>query len=534
MVQKSHSLGRIGLVFAALLVALGLVLGSAERASAAGEVLYAATGSGPTSGCSGTAASLYTVNTGTGALTLVGPIKIGTTQVNHVTGLAFDPTTGTLYGYMNGQQSNCSDFAHGTLLTIDKTTGAATVVGSQGLSAVQSPDMTFDPFGQAYLWAECDFSCNPIREDLMTANKATGTSALVGECGCSAYSAGIAFDSLGRMYLKARNNPAILARVNPFTGHVFGQVTLDANASNILAFGPGDVLWTGRRGSAGPSAFTLMTIDPSTGVTTTIGTSTVTNVSALAWDMGTPTAPDVSDLSLTKNVDDSSPDNWGDQVVYTLTISNDGPKDATGVVVTDPLPSGVSYVSDDGGGAYDSTTGLWTVGPLTNGNSATLHITATAQPTASWENDAEVTASDQYDSDSVPGSGEGDTFASSTLTPTADPNVDVAVSVDPKGRTVAKGKKKAFDVIVANVGAVEVTVSSTDLDVQVNSSTDTVFCKLKTLKIKPGKQKRFNCSFSPRLTGITPGQGVTYQATVNLPADGFSGNDTNSAIVIAK
>jgi hypothetical protein len=69
--------------------------------------------------------------------------------------------------------------------------------------------------------------------------------------------------------------------------------------------------------------------------------------------------------------------------------------------------------------------------------------------------------------------------------------------------------------------------------VQVNSSTDTVFCKLKTLKIKPGKQKRFNCSFSPRLTGITPGQGVTYQATVNLPADGFSANHTNSALVIA-
>jgi len=48
-------------------------------------------------------------------------------------------------------------------------------------------------------------------------------------------------------------------------------------------------------------------------------------------------------------------------------------------VVSDTLPSGVSYHSDDGDGAYDESTGAWMVGSLGNGERATLHITATVE-----------------------------------------------------------------------------------------------------------------------------------------------------------
>ena len=51
-------------------------------------------------------------------------------------------------------------------------------------------------------------------------------------------------------------------------------------------------------------------------------------------------------------------------MVFTLTVSNAGPSDATGVAVTDLLPAGYTYVSDDGGGAYNSGTGVWTLGAL--------------------------------------------------------------------------------------------------------------------------------------------------------------------------
>ena len=44
-------------------------------------------------------------------------------------------------------------------------------------------------------------------------------------------------------------------------------------------------------------------------------------------------------------------------MVFTLTVSNAGPSAASGVEVTDLLPSGYTYVSDDGGGAYVNGTG---------------------------------------------------------------------------------------------------------------------------------------------------------------------------------
>jgi uncharacterized repeat protein (TIGR01451 family) len=62
-------------------------------------------------------------------------------------------------------------------------------------------------------------------------------------------------------------------------------------------------------------------------------------------------------------------------VTMTVHVVNNGPAAATGVTVTGTGPSSLQYVSDDGGGAFDSASGIWTVGSLANGGSATLHIT---------------------------------------------------------------------------------------------------------------------------------------------------------------
>nr|CAA6799800.1 MAG: Unknown protein [uncultured Thiotrichaceae bacterium]CAA6799806.1 MAG: Unknown protein [uncultured Thiotrichaceae bacterium] len=83
------------------------------------------------------------------------------------------------------------------------------------------------------------------------------------------------------------------------------------------------------------------------------------------------------DLDLTKVV---SPDEaaQGDTVTYTLTLRNDGPDDAADVEVTDQLPGGITYVSDNASqGNYNSGTGIWVVGALANGATATLTIEVT-------------------------------------------------------------------------------------------------------------------------------------------------------------
>lgn len=102
--------------------------------------------------------------------------------------------------------------------------------------------------------------------------------------------------------------------------------------------------------------------------------------------------PSSADVSITKTVIPAAPE-VGDQVVFTLRVSNAGPAAATGVVVTDQLPSGFTYVSDDSGGAYNPVTGVWSVNSLAVGASQELKITATVEPTGSYINLAEVTAS---------------------------------------------------------------------------------------------------------------------------------------------
>ncbi|PID33941.1 MAG: hypothetical protein CR976_02970, partial [Thiotrichales bacterium] len=91
------------------------------------------------------------------------------------------------------------------------------------------------------------------------------------------------------------------------------------------------------------------------------------------------------DVSLTKAVEDTSGSavnsaRRGDTVVYVLTVTNDGPNDATGVVVNDLLPDGVAYQSDDATAnnmSYDNASGQWDVGDLPKTESRTLKITVT-------------------------------------------------------------------------------------------------------------------------------------------------------------
>lgn len=88
--------------------------------------------------------------------------------------------------------------------------------------------------------------------------------------------------------------------------------------------------------------------------------------------------PQTIDLSLTKTVNTATP-NRNQNVTFTITVSNAaGQSNATGVAVTDLLPAGFTFVSSTPSvGTYNSTTGVWTVGAVNTGASATLSIVAT-------------------------------------------------------------------------------------------------------------------------------------------------------------
>ncbi len=146
----------------------------------------------------------------------------------------------------------------------------------------------------------------------------------------------------------------------------------------------------------------------------------------------------------------------GDDVTFTLRVTNDGPSDATGVQVTDKLPAGLAYLSNDSGGSYTANSGVWNVGTIASGASKTLKIKARVTRAGANTNSAEVTASDQPDPDSAPGNDDAseDDQASATVGGT---QIDLSLTNVVADGTIARGETTTFTVTVRNDGSADAT-----------------------------------------------------------------------------
>lgn len=160
---------------------------------------------------------------------------------------------------------------------------------------------------------------------------------------------------------------------------------------------------------------------------------------------------DVADLSLQKTVSPTSV-SINDNVVFTIRVTNSGPNNASGITVSDHLPPGYTYVSDNGAGKYNNITGIWNVGNLNNGNSLTLQITAKVNvaAAANYVNTAEIQTAHQVDPDSTPGNGlpEDDMASANVTLKSAD--LELTKSVSPT--TAAAGQQVNFTINVVNKG----------------------------------------------------------------------------------
>lgn len=101
----------------------------------------------------------------------------------------------------------------------------------------------------------------------------------------------------------------------------------------------------------------------------------------------------IADLSITKTVITGTVVK-GTAVSFTLTVTNAGPGVATAVLVNDTLPTGLSFSSaSTATGSYSSSTGVWTIGNMAVGQSATLTLNATTTLVGTLTNTATVTSS---------------------------------------------------------------------------------------------------------------------------------------------
>jgi uncharacterized repeat protein (TIGR01451 family) len=99
-----------------------------------------------------------------------------------------------------------------------------------------------------------------------------------------------------------------------------------------------------------------------------------------------------ADLEIEKTGIESPPGT----VVYTVSVTNNGPGEATGIVVTDQLPAELSYVSDDCGGSNAVPPWTWNIALISAGGASTCHITLTVLESGEVENTAAVDG-DQFD-----------------------------------------------------------------------------------------------------------------------------------------
>jgi uncharacterized repeat protein (TIGR01451 family) len=194
------------------------------------------------------------------------------------------------------------------------------------------------------------------------------------------------------------------------------EVTFISSTASRGSYNPATGIWT--VGSiAKDEVLTLL-------INTTLNAVAVTNVAQVSGsdvpdpdstpgnnnpnedDQGSSSLPiPVADVRLSKVVN-SPVVNLGSNAIFTIVLTNDGPETATGVEVTDRLPIGLSFVNATvSQGSYDPISGLWQVGTVLNGASASLTLEVKVEGVGPFTNTAEVSDMDQFDIDSTPNNG---------------------------------------------------------------------------------------------------------------------------------
>lgn len=169
------------------------------------------------------------------------------------------------------------------------------------------------------------------------------------------------------------------------------------------------------------------------------------------WSMtrvGGESAPTIeSDLSIVQNVDLATV-YIGNTVVYTTTVTNNGPDIAENVIADHILPPWVQYVSSSPSvGVFDSNTGEWSIGQLAVGETVTLAVVATVTNPGDIPNTANV-RSDSYDPN------PSDDYSSNMISVLAVPDVPSTGARERAADNVVPGYLNAILLAAIGVGSV--------------------------------------------------------------------------------
>ncbi len=164
-------------------------------------------------------------------------------------------------------------------------------------------------------------------------------------------------------------------------------------------------------------------------------------------DTETTTVNPAADLSISKDDAGSDPVDVGDDIVYTLSVTNSGPSGATAVEATDTLPAGLTFNPAGSDAACTEVGGVVTCdyGAVASGDTEDLTLAATtdAAATPSVDNTAEV-AGAEVD----PDPGDNSDTETTTVNGTADLTIDKTATNGP----VNAGEFVVYEIEVTNNG----------------------------------------------------------------------------------
>ncbi|MGH2934169.1 MAG: DUF11 domain-containing protein [Gaiellaceae bacterium] len=202
------------------------------------------------------------------------------------------------------------------------------------------------------------------------------------------------------------NNLYLTRKARAFTGGSFActtTTTTETTTTGTTTTGTTETTTTGTTTTGTTETTTTGTTTTGTTETTTTGTTTTgtttttttPTTTAHTTTTGTTTTapfvpPAITDVAVTKVADHSSV-SVGQQVIYTITVVNNGPDTADNVLLADPLPAQESLVSvSDTTDCSGTTVVTCNFGSLAPGASKVVVVTTLAQSTGTAGNTATV------------------------------------------------------------------------------------------------------------------------------------------------
>ena len=201
----------------------------------------------------------------------------------------------------------------------------------------------------------------------------------------------------------------------------------------------------------------------------------------------------------------------GETAVYAIAVNNGGTADALGVIVTDTLPAGVSYVgASPTPTVVSGQTITWSLGTLAAGGTVPISVDVAATATSGSQTNTVSVSSDSLEG-GAGSANNSDSCGSPSVA--ADLSVQKTCPVD-----MTAGEPASYELLVSNVGA------ATAKDVVI---TDTLPAGVEYVSASPTPSTVSGSTLTWALGDIASAGSTTISVTVNPVAT--SGSETNTA-----